>query len=222
MEIKLNLCSSNTYRVGSVEIPKVTHGLNSGGDIIDDRSLLVPVVQPGRLQHGHEHGAHVRARLLLVNQRRVHDLGNDAIGVQRNNGGEKKEKKKTLFIRTVRAGTRSRSVVLARIGRPRSPRSPDTPWSTPASTAAARRTPPGKPETGWSPNLPVVRPSRSRRSPETLTAFPGSRCTCLWTAQGKTITKTAAVNPRSNAVAFHTHELLIFDILKFFKNRFNK
>lgn len=57
---------------------KLPYCLNAGGDVIDDRGFLIPVVQTGRLQYGNEYAAHVRARLLLVDQRRVYDFGHDA------------------------------------------------------------------------------------------------------------------------------------------------
>lgn len=56
-----------------------SYSLNTGGDVIYDRGFFVSVVHLGRLQYGHKHAAYVCTRLLLVDQGRVHDFGNNTV-----------------------------------------------------------------------------------------------------------------------------------------------
>lgn len=55
-----------------------SYGFNSGGDVVYDRGFLVSIVQFRRLQYGDKYAVYVSARLLLVDQRRIHNFGHNA------------------------------------------------------------------------------------------------------------------------------------------------
>lgn len=127
------------------------YGFNAGSDVINDRCFLVPVIQTGRFQYRHEYAAHVRVRLLLVDQCRVHDFRYDTKSRNRYNTF------RNVYIRLCSiVKVFVSEFVLARIVRFRWPQSSCMHGSVSVSTAAAHKMPLAKLGTDWSRRPPAA------------------------------------------------------------------